>query len=485
MSLKEKTFYGMWVFIMWGTCIKILLLRKFIDFLTKGNLQWNKMKDSFEEFIYPSIRLKAYGHKEQYEEELFQYFPKEKDNIHLYFEDIQKTAKWFFKHIGWKTLPKPWDTLSSPLQFSKNVLFTTKDYLDFRFQDPILKSLIVSRWGDYGLPPSKSAFIIHSLIEEHYLNGGWYPEGGSNKIAEYILPKIRKNGGDVLLTRRVDEILIKNNTAIGVKVYYTQGEQIREEKGFYADVIVSNAGAYNTYKRLFQKPSLSETTKQVKNIQNKLEELFLKSISNVTLYIGFKNNAEDYGIQGRNYWIYSNKDHNEIFEKTHTLLNDKPSGVYLSFPSLKHSIAKDHTAEIINFIRYEPFEPWKSYPRKNRGDMYLDLKNQITERLVSYVSRYFPEFPYLIEYKELYPISNEFFSLHPKGTIYGIPYTTKRFEKTWIGTPTNIKNLYVTGVESSTPSFAAAMMGGFMATSAIMGFKHMTSLWKLFNTVKV
>ncbi len=462
-------------------------LRSLIDFLTEGKLQWNKMKEPFEEFINPSIRIKVYGNKEQYKEELIQYFPKEKDNIHAYFQDIEKIARWYSMHVGLKTLPKPLNTLPSPLHFFKNALITTKEYLDHRFKDPVLKSTIVSRWGDYGLPPSKSAFIIHSLIEEHYLNGGWYPDGGSNKIAEYILPTIKKNGGDVLLSHRVEEIIIKNNTAIGVKVSHLQGEHVHEEKEFYADVIVSNAGYYNTYKKMIQKQSLDLNTRQkIINIEKELEELYLDSISNVTLYLGLKDNPENYGIEGRNYWIYSSLDHDEMFENKHQLLHDKPVGVYVSFPSLKNSEAKAHTAEIISFVSYEPFEEYKHLPWKNRGEAYLNLKEQITQRLIDYVSSYFPEFFNLIEYKELStPVSNEFFSLHPKGSIYGIPCTKKRFEKTWIGAQTEIKNLYITGADASTPGFAGAMMGGFAATAAIMGMKHITSIFKLLSTLKV
>lgn len=462
-------------------------LRSLIDFLTEGNLHWNQMKEPFEEFINPSIRLKVYGNKERYQEELIQYFPKEKDNINLYFQDIEKTAKWFSMHVGLKTLPKPLSTLPSPLNFFKNALITTKEYLDIRFKDPILKSVIVSRWGDYGLPPSKSTFIIHSLIEEHYFNGGWYPDGGSNKIAEYILPTIKKNGGEVLLSHRVDEIIIKNNTAIGVKVSHLQGDQVREHKEFYSDVIISNAGIYNTYTKMIQKQSLDlHLRQQIESIQKELEELFQDSISNVTLYLGLKDNPENYGIEGRNYWIYSSLDHDEIFEKKQKILNEKPGGVYVSFPSLKNSEAKGHTAEIISFVDYKPFEQWRHLPWKNRGEDYSNLKNEIAQRLIDFVSDYLPEFSNLIEYKELStPISNEFFSLHPQGMIYGIPCTKKRFEKTWIGAQTNIQNLFITGADASTPGFAGAMMGGFAATAAIMGMKNITSIFKLLNTLKV
>lgn len=462
-------------------------LRRLVDFLTENKLQWNKMKEPFEEFINPELRVKIYGNKEQCIDEWIRLFPKEKDNIIQYFDDIEKTSKWFSIHVSLKTLPKPLNLLPSPLSFAKNALITTKEYLDYRFNDPILKSLIVSRWGDYGLPPSKSTFIIHSLIEEHYFNGGWYPEGGSSKIAEFILPTIFKNGGKLLLSHRVEKIIIKNNQAIGVKVLHLQGDKIREEKEFYADIIVSNAGLYNTYKKMLNKNYLdSKVQNKVVQIEKELEDLLKDSMSNVTLYLGLKDNPENHQIEGRNYWIYRYLDHDAAFIKKQELLEGKPTGVYVSFPSLKNTKAKAHTAEIISFVDYEPFEKWKEKPWKNRGESYENLKNIITESLIDFTSKYLPKLPDLIEYKELStPITNEFFSHHPKGIIYGIPCTKKRFEKDWIVPTTPIENLYITGADASTPGFAGAMMGGFLSTATIMGFKSVLSLLKLLTPSKV
>jgi hypothetical protein len=56
---------------------------------------------------------------------------------------------------------------------------TTKAYLDEHFTGPKLKAILASQWGDYGLPPAQSPFMLHSLIVHHYLNGAWYPVGAT------------------------------------------------------------------------------------------------------------------------------------------------------------------------------------------------------------------------------------------------------------------------------------------------------------------
>ena len=52
---------------------------------------------------------------------------------------------------------------------------------------------------------------MHASIVNHYLEGGWYPEGGSGKLAEEICRTIWECGGAVLVgknTFTISKILI-------------------------------------------------------------------------------------------------------------------------------------------------------------------------------------------------------------------------------------------------------------------------------------
>ena len=55
-----------------------------------------------------------------------------------------------------------------------------------------LIGVLTGQWGDHGLPPSQSSFMMHAMIVHHYFDGGNYPIGGCRKIAETIVPFIRK-----------------------------------------------------------------------------------------------------------------------------------------------------------------------------------------------------------------------------------------------------------------------------------------------------
>lgn len=446
-----------------------------LNYLTGSNIKWYKMEEPFEEFIYPDIRFPVYGNREKFCNDLMERFPKEKDNITQYFNDIENFSKGFFKNIITNLFLNQIQK-SLFLKFPKKMLITTKEYLDSHFKDEIVKTLLASRWGDCGLPPSKSSFIIHSIIEKHYWNGGWYPIGGSGKFAQYIMQTIENSGSQGLLFHRVDKILIKNNKAIGVEASILKGKEILEKKILYANIVISNVGLYNTYSLLEEANLVPSIRTQIDQIKKDIIDSYKYSISNVTLYLGLKDDPRKIGIKPRNYWIYNDY----IHEFTTFSLDIFPKGVYVSFPSSKNPEANAHTAEIISFIDYKYFEKWKHEDWKNRNEDYQKLKEIITEKLIHFTSKYFPTLRENILYKELStPITNEFFTRHPKGSIYGIPFITRRLEKNWITPKTLIDNLYITGADSFTPGFVGSMVGGFFCTAQVMGLKSMASLTKL------
>jgi len=67
--------------------------------------------------------------------------------------------------------------------------------MNTHFTDPLLISLLTSLWGCYGVEPSRSSFGMHAEVVEHYLHGGYYPQGGASKIAQVRNEEKRDGGG--------------------------------------------------------------------------------------------------------------------------------------------------------------------------------------------------------------------------------------------------------------------------------------------------
>ena len=448
------------------------ILRKLFDLISNGRLEWQKMPPLFEKFVYPDMTFAVYDDVKKYAADLTAMFPAEKENIAGYFEDIKKVNTWFGRHISIRGRAAFTDSVENAFAEKEgfNPRLPTKAYLDKRFKDDKLKAILTSQWGNYGLPPSQSSFMIHAAVVQHYFAGGYYPRGGSHKIYDHAEGMILEKGGQVLTSHAVEQIIVEDGKATGARVRALReaGEPVKE---YYGKKIISDAGAYNTYIRLLSENPVA--------FAGKLRSFYEQHpvVSNVTLYLGLKSDPRELGFGGENHWIYDSYDHDANFAKgADWVQKGQAAGAYMSFPSLKNSEAKAHTAEIIAFTDYEFFARWKDQPWKKRDAEYKELKEKITAALIAFVAKHYPGLPDLIEYTELStPITTEHFSSHPRGSIYGVACVPERFlstESPWCNPVSPIENLYLTGADVSSPGVAGAMMGAVATLSQLpQGFK--------------
>lgn len=435
---------------------------KLFDFITDKKLIWNNLPYEFEKFIYPDFQFTVPSNKEEYIEKLCKLFPKESVAIKQYFHDIQRAVNWAEKRMVAELVPKfigffvrLWNDRTEKL-----ALATTKSYLDSHFHDPKLKALLVSQWGDYGLPPGKSAFVIHSIIVNHYLEGAVYPEGGASSIAKAAQPIIESNGGICLLNTEVIRLLIENNSVKGVGVQYKRGEKKTEI--FEAPIVISSTGALHSYTKLLKGFIADSYSEQIRAIP--------KGKSAVTLYLGLKRNPSELGFKGENNWIYESYDHDkEEANTTQTILNGNPQACYLSFPSLKNSQSKEHTAEIISFANFDSFKNWENTKWKKRGEEYIELKEKISDGLLNLVEKHYPGFKDLVEYKELStPLTYVELSGRQNGEFYGIASCPERYKLKWLGAKTPVKNFYLAGSDAMSLGIVGSLMGGAAAAALVL-----------------
>ena len=293
------------------------------------------------------------------------------------------------------------------------------------------------------------------------------PLEGASSFAENMIPIIENGGGEILTSRFVESIIIKKNKAIGVKV--KKGGKITE---YFADNIISNTGAYNTYFKLINNKINIPFKDEIKNALN--------SLSANTLYVGLKENPEKLGVNGENFWIFTSYDHDKTFNGSKD--SDEIHSAFVSFPSLKNPEAKNHTAEIISFSHFENMKSWKNTKWKKRGEDYEKYKEEYSKKLLSFAEKTIPGLSELVDYSELStPLTMEYFTNWKNGNFYGIPVTPERYKYKWISPKTPIKNLYLTGSDAATLGVVGAMMGGLITTSTLVGGMSMIKIMKEVN----
>ncbi len=430
--------------------------RKVMDFLTGGRVDWSRMPPALERFIYPDLTFTVQADPQKYLDDLAGQFPAERDALRRYFRDIKKAGFWYGVRSMMNGLPGPVKFAARGVYalFGGLARITTKEYLDRHFSDPRLKALLASQWPDYGLPPSQSAFGMHGGVAWHYLEGAWYPVGGAGRIAAEIIPEIERAGGRVRTGANVTRIIVENGAATGV-VAAINGK----EKRFHAPLVISDAGAVNTYCSLLP-PAVPIPFR---------EELaaFPNGVSALVLYLCFKESPARLGFDGGNVWIYESYDHEEMFSATGV---EGPIAYFMSFPSLKDPQATAHTGEVVTMADYGEWKRWAGRGWRKRDKEYYEFKEALAQKLLAKIEARYPGFRGMVAHYDVStPLTMEYFQGNPAGAFYGVPCVPQRPSRPWSSNRTPVKNLYLAGADSLSPGVVGAMMGGIMAVAATEG----------------
>lgn len=444
---------------------KLSPLRVLFDIITDGKLQWSYMEETYDRLVFGEDRYDFVAGAEKFKESLLGKFPGEKDALNQYLKLVKAAnnlAIPFF--VSRKIMPDALTKLSNPLATSildKYVRRTTAQVLADITTNTKLRGVLAGQWGDYGLPPAESSFMIHAAVAHHYMDGGNFPAGGASEIARSIEAVIEKSGGRVLVNAGVKEILLKGSEAFGVRL--ENGDEILAKR------VISGAGYFNTFGKLLGAHG-AELVGAKKSLQT-----IRPSCGHICLYTGFKHSASELGLPTGNLWLYPGYNHDENVKRFLEKPNTEFPLVYLSFPSAKdprwdERYAGRSTIDVIAPAPYSWFEKWKETPWRKRGADYEEYKETLSQKLLEHVYRHVPGTKGKVDYYELStPLSTEHFGNYSRGELYGIDHTVSRFEQDWMRPQTQIKNLYITGQDLLFCGVASALSSGVMTAASILG----------------
>ena len=451
-----------------GDMQKGSMMRALFDFLSGGALEWNRMPDEFERFVFPGLSFAVPSDPRRYRARLIERFPEEGEAIRRYFRDLRAAALWHVLAIQQQAAPAPLAALLARLRRlgAAKATQTTGEYLSRNFKSPQLRTLLAAQWGDYGLPPSESAFAMHGLVASSYFAGGWFPRGGAGRIARTFETGIEAAGGAIKVRHEVTAILTEGERAIGVKALDRRGREAIEVE-FRAPIVISDVGARLTYYRLL--PTDGEIGRRTAKVRDAIDAVG-GGLSAVMLYLRLEKPVSTLGVEGENYWINASFDQNDIEADTTATLAGESRHAFLSFPSAKSGDGRFHTAEIGTAIRAEAFQEWRGSHSGRRGRDYLALKDRISRGLLKLADRAVPGLAELVCYSELStPLTIEDFTSHPAGAFYGLPGKPERFLHGPLPVRTPVAGLYLSGSDAASPGVPGALMGGVAAASQILG----------------
>ena len=430
---------------------------RLLAWLTDGRLQWESVGEIYDEFHFPDgFVIQFPSSIEGFRETLADAFPEERPAIDEYIALVRQAARATSAFMRVRTMPRMLArgaARQAEEAAMPHLAATTSEVLTRLTDNPRLRSVLAAQWAYYGSTPTRSSFAMHALMVAHFLRGAYYPVGGAASIAREMLATVAAAGGWTAVRRSVDQILMSNGIARGVRL--ADGTEVPARK------VISAAGAVATAQMLSDPAPLAD----VAHLES--------GPAHVSLYLGFEGDIESAGAHRYCQWFYDSWD---MEVAVWDVSPDRPPGripvLFNSFPSIKDPTHDPgptlrHTGEAITFVRWEAFEQWQDTHWQKRGDGYEAFKQVLTQRMLDQYAEHYPDLAPMIRHAELStPLSTNHFARSDRGSIYGLTTEPDRFIGDTLIARSPVKNLYLAGVDVLTPGVAGALGGGVLAAVA-------------------
>ena len=438
------------------------MLGRLLHRLSGGELEWSSLGETYEEFYYPDMRIDFPDNAAGYRQNLIEAFPDEVEAIDAYIDRVNVVGRSMKGYLKSRALPPNMVGRAMASRMGREARFsfdrTAKEVLDEITDNPKLQQVLTGQWGYHGSPIHRAAFAVQALVSRHFMHGAYYPVGGAKRIAQTMLATVARAGGWTRVRADVDEILIERGKACGVRL--KNGEEIRAKR------IVSAAGVMSTISRLLPESAHGDWSDRVMALE--------PAPAHLCLYLGFRGDIRKAGASGANKWFYSTWDSRAGTWDIHPERPIKPCPVlYCSFPSMKdpeHDPGPEqhNTGEVVTFVPYDVFAPWREEPWRNRAEAYQKFKADLTKQLLAQLFERMPGLEPMLDFAELgTPISSEHFCRPIKGSIYGIEPTVARYGCDDLRPHSPIKNLFFSGCEVGAVGVMGAMAGGMICATAM------------------
>jgi len=445
--------------------------KKILDLITHKNIEWDQMGTEENGYLYDEISIEKdiynfRAGRKAFLEEINKYFPEEIDNVKRYLDYVKEVSKkdTFFnlKVIKYNWLAKLIGQFKCS-EFFKSTKETALEVISRFTKNKRLQAVLLGQFGDYGKSPSEESFFVHASIVNHYMEGAWYPRGGSEEIAKNIVPIIESTGGKVLVRKKVKSILVNNGVAYGVEM--ENGIKVGAKK------IISACGAPNTWLKLVPKPYVPK--KLVDSI-NKLGY----SCSFTYVFVGMNKSPSELKLRGSNIWHWPNQDYDKMLNDYYKDPLNAPMPMFIGFPCAKDSTWETRypgksTAVILTMSKFDEFKKWENTKLKKRGEEYKNIKDQYAKRIIEEgLYYYYPQTKGTVDYVDVAsPLTFNYYINSLQGEAYGLDNKPERFSlDDWLRPNTHIKNLYLTGQDITTLGLTGAMMAGVITAHSVLGY---------------
>jgi all-trans-retinol 13,14-reductase len=422
-------------------------LRKYMDYF--GIADKLKLKrldtDAFEVLSFGDEE-KEYSFSQgwdRYVEGLQQQFPAEKKAIHDYVKKIRAVSSDFPLYSSGKI-----SSYKIPLETLQECAF---GFINSLTANERLKNILAGALSMYPGQPVKTPLYVHAMMRDSLITSCWRPVDGSQQIADLLAERIRENGGEVLTSHEVEEIVIENERAEAVRL--TNGEKV------FAEHYISNVHPATTMGMI---------------PEGKIRKFYRKRLT------GLENTSGAfilYGVLKKHSFPYLNKNyfHYENGGVLHPKAKSWPDNYYFYTPATSGS--GDHASSFMALadMDYEEVRKWEGTPINRRGQEYEAFKAEKAERLLELLEKRFPGIREgILKTYTSTPLTFRDYTGTHEGSAYGVLKDCQDPLRSIILPRTKISNLLFTGQNLNLHGMMGVTAGSVITCSEILGLEYLT-----------
>lgn len=430
--------------------------------LSTAELMAEMDPDGFDVYRFPDFEVRMCRGAEAYRDRLATQFPEDVKGVDNVFEAVRelRSLSRVLEHLqppGRLRLSDLWNGLKSVPLF-RYVKASYGELLDQAVTDPRLKAVFAAACGDYGLPPSRASALVGLAILNHYMDGAYFPRGGSGSLRDAVQHVATQGGAIFRTSAEVEHIEVEAGRVRCVRL--AGGERIE------AEAVVAAIDPRHVFAGLMAQDVVpKKLLHRVRGLES--------SISSLGLNLGVNRDLREIGLGAFNIWDYPDIDIDAVWEPLfHGRLPAKHALV-ISPNSLKDPTGqmapKGRTSLEVNVAApYAMFGAWANVPPEERGDDFHQLKERLNDQVLAQLDA---RLPGVIDHLEVAdvstPLAMESWVNAIDGGLYGPAMTPDQSMFFRFPTSTFLPNLFLAGAGVFGGGVLPCMQSGQVAANMV------------------
>lgn len=294
-----------------------------------------------------------------------------------------------------------------------------------------------------------SAIGMLALIGFALNKRAFHPVGGAKKVAQAFSEALEKNGGEILLSQEVNNIIVQDKNIVGVK--------LKNNNEVKSKFVISTVDLHQTFCKLL-KPEI---------VPNKFKERFNSVPLSDTFFIVslvLDINPEAYGFNKSEFFVGSSFKIKENFVPN----NPEKAGFVITIPHYKTEKAELNTygVQLATIATFDYEDYWKTGPNLQRGEDYKKLKENFAFKLIKRAEELIPDLSnHILDIDIATPITMHRYTLNRHGAAVGWHYTQI---KTWKQKIPFVHGLLIAGHWTGPSGIPAVIHSGKSAAELIL-----------------